>query len=544
MRKLKYIKLFEAFESIKLSKTLGFIDSESKREFLNSLSNLANSIDFPMSKFTDDLFEYLPFNKALKRNTELKESDKIPCPYESEWIPGEFCKGGKVKRTWGKGVRMVECPKCKGKGYLEPKIKHPVRLIKFWFNKDGKYITSTVVNGEKVKQKIDYNLEFLSKNIKDYNIIKDLRDIIEFQTGDMVLIKLEEDLPEVIGYVYRRGLYNAYIYQDVKEKLNSNLYLDPKKEGYKFGKYVYHIRYNSDFISAKLIEPKSEFDYYSINIPYSVSYGIINISKNDNVRNILKDAHFALILDWEKLKQREFTKKSDIGEKRSLDKQGALFFKSDEDIRKANIQGYMDKLVDTYNFDKRLKDFNRLFSIAFNRYPLNFIIKDVNINNILYILDNLYKVLKNKNPEDNKYLIGDINFYVKRIFNSSQIKFKLENDVKKTRLLFKDKISSEPTELLKKQEKVFNMFNDINYILSQKIRSWDVETVEDVEIYISKLKSIKNLIDYRLNLSEIKRAYGVWHSEIYFGYINNVESYNADHILERLEKLKKIIIKI
>lgn len=543
MRKLKYIKLFESFESIKLSKTLGFIDSNSKRKFLGRLSKLANSIDFPMSQFTDDLFEYLPFNKALKRNTELKEGEKIPCPYESEWIPGEFCKGGKVKRTWGRKTRMIECPKCKGKGYLEPKIKHPVGLIKFWFNKDGEYITSTAVNGEKVKQKIDYNLESLSKNIKDYNIIKDLKDIKEFETGNMVLIKLEEDLPEVIGYVYKGVYFNTsvYIYQDVKEKLTSNL--DPKKEGYKFGKYAYHIRYNDDFISAKLIEPKSEFDYYSINIPYRISYGRIDIDKDNNVRSILKEAHFALILDWDKLKQKEFTKKSDIEEKRSLDKEGALFFKSDEDIRRSNIEGYMDKLIDTYSFDERLKDFNRLLSVAFNRFPLNFLFDGDNINYILYILDDLYKVLKNKNPEDNKHLINDINFYVKRIFESSRKKLKLENNVKKTQLLFKTKIGSEPTELLKKQEKTFNMFNDINYILSQKIRSWDVETVEDVEIYISKLKSIRTIID-RLNLYEIKRVYGGWYDEIYYGYINNVESYNVDDILERLEKLKKIIIKI
>jgi hypothetical protein len=40
MKKLKYIKLFEAFESIKLTKTLGYIDTKSRNKFIDYLKRL------------------------------------------------------------------------------------------------------------------------------------------------------------------------------------------------------------------------------------------------------------------------------------------------------------------------------------------------------------------------------------------------------------------------------------------------------------------------------------------------------------------------
>lgn len=63
MKDLKYIKLFEAFESVKLSKTLKFIDKDYRSNFLSKIKSLCDSMDFPLSEISDDLFEYLPYRK-------------------------------------------------------------------------------------------------------------------------------------------------------------------------------------------------------------------------------------------------------------------------------------------------------------------------------------------------------------------------------------------------------------------------------------------------------------------------------------------------
>ena len=46
MKELKYIKLFEAFESEKLSKTLGYIDSKSRKELLDRVKRICDDIDY------------------------------------------------------------------------------------------------------------------------------------------------------------------------------------------------------------------------------------------------------------------------------------------------------------------------------------------------------------------------------------------------------------------------------------------------------------------------------------------------------------------
>ena len=60
MKNLKYIKLFEAFESVKLSKTLGFISKDARGTFISQLKFLADRMDLPYSKYSDDYFQYLP----------------------------------------------------------------------------------------------------------------------------------------------------------------------------------------------------------------------------------------------------------------------------------------------------------------------------------------------------------------------------------------------------------------------------------------------------------------------------------------------------
>ena len=62
---MKYIKLFEAFQSTILSKTLGYLDKWSKPVFLEHVKKVCKEVDFPISELNDDYFQYLPFKKAL-----------------------------------------------------------------------------------------------------------------------------------------------------------------------------------------------------------------------------------------------------------------------------------------------------------------------------------------------------------------------------------------------------------------------------------------------------------------------------------------------
>ena len=76
MKNLQHLQLFEAFESTKLSKTLGFIKEKKDKEiFLEKIKNICQSIDFPYSKLSDEFFDYLPFKSALKKSAILRFFD-------------------------------------------------------------------------------------------------------------------------------------------------------------------------------------------------------------------------------------------------------------------------------------------------------------------------------------------------------------------------------------------------------------------------------------------------------------------------------------
>jgi hypothetical protein len=200
---MKYLKLFEAFESQILGKTMKFLSPIGKQQFLSTLKNIANKIDFPMSQFSDDFFQYLPFKKALELNINYEDE---PCQAESfgvieNGIKGEFCQEGKIKRNWGRGTRMVVCPNCNGTG-VQPKSGNQLKWIKFWFDTKGDFITYTGVDGSVRKEQVDDNLE----NYKKVKVLVDLTDFKSLKTGDKVYIKLERGAASAcIATVYRDG---------------------------------------------------------------------------------------------------------------------------------------------------------------------------------------------------------------------------------------------------------------------------------------------------------------------------------------------------
>jgi hypothetical protein len=257
MKDLKYIKLFEAFESVKLSKTLGFIDKRSRNLFIEDIKSICRSHDFPVSKISDDLFEYLPFNKALEYHQDIEE---VPCTAtsESEYnssiaIRGAKCENGKLKRTWGAGrVRVMTCPHCDGSGIEPFKVKW--KYVKFWFNVNKEYVTKTATDGA---------------------------------------IHDEEDSP------------------------------------YKYDQLV------------------------------TTSYGISRTWR-DNIRDGLKSANFALILDIDKLrkKSKEIPSVTSISNKRDDEKSGALALENDNDIRQRNIERYLEEILKRSNIKGDLSDLN------------------------------------------------------------------------------------------------------------------------------------------------------------------------------------------
>lgn len=515
MKKLKYLKLFEAFESTKLSKTLGFIDKRSRENFLYQLTNISTNLDFPMSEFSDDLFEYLPFNKALKRNVELIEDKEIPCDNESDWIPGEFCKDGKIKRTWGSHTRMVECPKCGGKGHLLQKASNPIRLIKFWFDKDGKYIITTGSDGKKRQGERPWGkpASQFSKDISDYEKIGELsgREVAKLPTGSVVFAELVRHRDPVICYVVKYNLWGdprVFLFQD---EFSGDRCPVPQ-DGYDFGKRSWKVMNNSDINKATLLKPKDfeeKENFYLYNSELEIhSYSFKLIDKS--IEDRLNKADFAIILDWEKLKSKEFKNVSSFKSERSERKKGALKLRSDESIRKENLERYTNKLIQSYDLDDSLKNIKRIISVGLSSRPLDFISSKKNFGNIEELITQFYNAGIEENEITKKSIKSNITYYLRQIYEQSRISSNyIKDNIKKGEEILQSKKGTETYETMKKSFDIWEKWNELNKKLSDKIKSFEPNSIEELEINWGKILTISNILSSRYRYPNLDKLKGV-----------------------------------
>lgn len=255
---MKYINLFEAFESEKLSKTLKYIESGDKQKVISILRKLCEQIDFPFSQLSDDYIEYLAFRKALWKNDMT--GDK-PCEATSERefpgheIAGEKCTNGRIKRLWGSRPREVACPVCGGTG-VKPK-KPELKLLKFWFNKDGKFIITTAVDG--IIRSHTKSTKTLSRNLADFDVLPKrltLREIKNLQTGQPVFIDLRNGRSGV-GYIYQADR-RTYVMQDFYNAVEP--YWSRRENWSKYGQFSHVINTASDYATVKMLSIKDDLE--------------------------------------------------------------------------------------------------------------------------------------------------------------------------------------------------------------------------------------------------------------------------------------------
>ena len=503
MKNLKYLKLFEAFESTKLTKTLGYIDQKGREALINRLKTICEQIDFPFSQLNDSHFQYLPFKKALDLQYTPKNK---PCmansksSFGSGGIESEVCQKGRVKRMWGARVRTVECPNCGGSG-IQPE-KTEVKILKFWFNKEGEDVGITGVDNISIPETKKTNTEF-SKRVSDYNIVSEeftssnYRDFITgLKTGDFVLAQIRRREPSTICYVWRDERYNrVYIYliQNTSEGDTPS-----GRDWENFGRYSWNIS-DGDFISIQKLEPRKqeseteeEIDPYSFNKSVSFGWrGSINIdrySSSKTTQSFVNKADFALILDLEKLKETEFKKRTSIRSEREDIKSGSKLTVKDSDVKKANIARYMQEIAkrsdivsDISNLEKVIKrmtgrEFVLFHLMETSRFTLSF-------NNLAN-----YYVEALKEGDSDYYKTQLSNLITSRYNSISKQSAEISNNLKV--LKEECKSGNHYTEL-----KIIEGLENLSRIIYQKISNIPFDCVEDIDIVKSKLDSFKNILD-------------------------------------------------
>lgn len=372
---MKYLKLFEAFESKIMSKTLKYLSKDSKDRFFKMMKAYCEKYDFPFSKLNDDFFEYLPYSAALKKYISVGDIVE-DCKAKSEdvldksiAVAGDVCTKGKVKRTWGKGTRDVDCPTCNGTGKIKVGVKadapEDYELTKIWLADTGDIVSITYTDG-KTPGGISSSstTELKMENFKQGDRITRIS-----QLKNLEYIYVVKGNDEAVGYsIVEDGKY--YLISNNKELADSNNDLHPRVDWKKYGKYSWILRHEGSNYYDKIYKMESIYSNDSVN---HFAYNKVTtkaksgwyVKKETAVGfEDLKQAKFAIIFDSGKAKKTEYEKVSDKVAKRVDYKFGAAAFEKPEDIKTQNLDRWITKLA-SKNVGGKLSDLGSLDTYIF-----------------------------------------------------------------------------------------------------------------------------------------------------------------------------------
>ena len=544
MKNLKHIQIFEAFESKILSKTLGYINTSDKTNFMDRIKRLCKTIDFPLSKMSDEYFEYLPFKSALSR-AAMTGDEPCEATSKSEFpeyaVAGENCTNGKIKRQWGARTRDVVCPVCGGSG-VKPK-KSEVKLVKFWFTSEGKWVATTLVDGITRAGKNKPGAKF-STNYSDYTVGRSISNLNDLVGGEMVSVVLGSD--QVIAYIFKeRNRY--YAIQDVKSGSS------PGESGWrKFGRYSWalgaHEYSNLKLLTPKVkVEDKEEVDPYTWNTGIDFSYSGIRPTPSTDVQSQIKDAHFGIVFDYGKLRKSEFETVQDTEATRQIAKKGSKLDpdQSDEEIKRKNIERYVNLLSQKLDISDDIANCNRLVTRSLGHKSALYIVYGSNIySNLGYIIDYYIKFMSATTDRDKKMYAEEITDRTTDMFKAGMKKATQCDETIKN---IKSRLKSSNRD--EKYFQILDMTQKLSDAIYDNIKNFQINDIEDLEVVTQKISSIRNVLKsdrYGLN-----RYFGNVIEYITSGredraYSHFTDNYyvNVDEVLEKLPRMITIISKI
>lgn len=462
MKTLKYLKLFEAFESEALSKVLKYIkrkiDSKNYEKFLSSLRELfLSNYDIQLSKISDNSIKYLPAKVALKVQTE-----------------------GQIMNPFG------------------------VYALKFWFSLTKGYLGITAVgitDGEESyglfsKKEIDH----LKNEGLETGVLIPITDYGKLKHGDSVVAVFNDYENRISGLSLARIFIegdNLFAIQNVSDggrPSNSSSWRNWGLYSWNLGPQ--HGRTSDDFTDHHKLhkyEPSDE-PLHSIisNVLYSESFidkkGYITseYSKRSDEYIDFSDlivADFAVVVYLDEIVIDEPV--SDIKKIRTKEKEGATALLSNEEIKELNYQRYFNRMIEMHGLTKNsvesdLKNLQNMVKnlVAGELIVFGFYSDDPEIGLINKITDDIRNLI---DEEDKEY-------YLNQLSNRYESGKKIAEKYKKVyiRTFQRVKDSSDKKTLV-----FFNNLFEISKLIYTKIKDSEVESIGDLMILKRKLISIR-----------------------------------------------------
>ena len=566
MKNLKYLQIFEAFESKTLSKVFNYVNKAQKGQFKTILENLCDKLNFPMSALSDDLFQYLSFNKALQLTYNVEDK---PCDNESDTIPGEKCSGptgdenqGTIMRTWGRGRRRVECIVCKGTG-IKPKTNFPIKWIKFWFDKDGKYIQATITDGQIRQQSgSDYKGGTLDDRIDQYEVEKtgiSWNELTNYSTGD--IFKFSDSSGNGTG-VAMLFIDNGKAY--MIQNFASGSTPDYSDDWMKAARFSWVVNSSSDVRGTlTLLKPKNVDKDENVEEkpdPYSwnalVRLGNLSVQRSSKVKEEIQGAHFALVLDYVKMKEK--TKESTFKDtqvtkqKREESKIDAAALKLPNNIRTENYERYTKTISKNIKITSDITSIKNLFMRVLGmQYAGHYVLQGLHFGDLESIFEKIIKFLQNldqanQDSESDAARVQQV--YVDGI--SSYVKNAMENTTRYNSNIRKNLDYLYTASPSPEHTKILDKFVQVNKAIVDKIRSAELDSIEDAVVFYGKVRRMREdyknspLFSKALKVSDINYYLEGSDEDRCLRYLTQVPNSDISGILANFDQYIKYINKL
>jgi len=339
---MKYLKLYEAFLSNTLSRLYGYLKGKnvstySLEQFRGDLVKAAAAFEIPLDKIPEEGVSYLSRKRALLlRNKE---------------------EAGNKKGIWA---------------------------VKFWFDKDGRYIGASGTGNAQYSAPIDQTTQCQPldeeqwkhiRSSKDFPKTGYLRPIQEdeykgLKNGEPVIATLVTNRDYLSERIDRLVYGNIYIEEDDIFVVHDNDYADGMSPGlmptdaypdmdwksYTWSIFARDTIGNDHFNLHRVIESESplqlesdkkygeDVNPFDFNLPFDAEMNL-HPWRAAQRADIEKEADFAVVLYIDDILNKGLKSTKETSDEREESRKGATALMSDEDFKEANLKKYMESII-------------------------------------------------------------------------------------------------------------------------------------------------------------------------------------------------------
>jgi len=539
---MKYLMLFEAFESNALSKMMNFlskkVDNNSKGRFQDKLKRLISNFDIPIDKIVDKDVKYLNRNQALKLKNEERSDSGLYClKFWFSMDEGFLGFTGTGNRTMDFNEYLEGSRKRRSEEKNEPFSNKELNYIKNDLDiKTGKLTPlknyedlthKQLVIGVFSDDEDDMSRIGLAKIWRDGSRIFAIQDVTSGGTPDY-------DVDGESWNDWRSG--NQFRYSWSLDTIYSPGSDHNKLHIYTPSDEPLHIEGSKE--EKKEVEKSSPFDF---NLPLNSSYELRewgDTSYSINEYTLVEKSDFAIVLMIDDILKSVEKKVSNLRTDREESRKGASKLMSDEKIKTTNIERYLAILIGKMGIESDVKELKNLQKLVLKSICGDFAFISIykgrpGFDGLNSITRDIYNMMKVEDKSDKEY-------YLKSIINRFKSLNLSSEDYMRNYTQGLKIINDSNIEPIKE---LFKILMNIGKKIKDYLLSQNIQTLEDLRMVMAKLKSILTLVgDDEFSFNGYTRSIlNEFHydNDVKY-YINDYSERRESQILEDIKKAKHI----